>query len=54
VTIRLDKAIVGTSLPDGYTQVGNRVTGPKAASGAPEINIEVGLAIGSIVIQEID
>ncbi len=54
VTIRLDKAIVGSSLPDGYTRVGNRVTGPQAASGAPEINLEVGLAIGSIVIQEID
>lgn len=54
VTIRLDKALVGTSLPAGYSQVGNRVTGPQVQSGAPEINVEVGLAIGSIVIQEVD
>ena len=54
VMIMTDKAIVGTSLPAGYTHVGDIIKSPAAKKGADQINLNVDLAIGSIEIQEIN
>jgi hypothetical protein len=54
VEIKTSKALVGTSLPDGYIQENGIIRSPAAKAGAHKITLNVDLAIGSIVVQEID
>lgn len=53
VVITTDKAIVGSSIPDGYTRDHDIIHSPEAKAGADKITIQVDLAIGSIDIEEI-
>ena len=52
VVIKTDNAIVSSSLPAGYTRGEGVIRSPEADSGANEINLDVELAIGSLIIQE--
>lgn len=54
VVIKTDKAIVGSSIPDGYVRDHDTIRSPEAKPGADKITIQVDLAIGSIAIEEID
>ncbi len=54
VLIKTDKAIVGSTIPDGYVRDEDIIRSPDAKVGADKITLNVELAIGSIVIQEID
>lgn len=54
VIIKTDRAIVGSSMPDGYIRDHDTILSPEAKAGADKINIQVDLAIGSIIIEEID
>ena len=54
VVITTDKAIVGSSIPDGYVRDGDTISSPDAKVGADKITIQVDLAIGSISIEEIE
>lgn len=54
VLIKTDKAIVGSTIPDGYIRDEDIIRSPDAKAGADKITLQVELAIGSIVIQEID
>ena len=54
VLIKTDNAIVGTTLPVGYTRSGDTIRSPKSDAGASKITLNLEVAIGSLVIQEID
>ncbi|MDP3682489.1 MAG: hypothetical protein Q8S01_01020, partial [Ignavibacteria bacterium] len=54
VLIKMDKAVVGSSIPDGYTRNNGTIRSPEAKAGTNKITIQVELAVGSISIQEIE
>jgi len=52
VLIKVDNGIVNTVMPAGYTRTEGTIRSPEAKPGADKINLNVDLAIGSLVIQE--
>lgn len=54
VTITMDKAVVGVDIPDGYLRDDDTVRSPNAKAGANQITLNIELAVGSIVIEEMD
>jgi hypothetical protein len=54
VMIKTDKAVVGSSIPNGYVRDHDVIRSPEAKAGADKITIQVDLAVGSIVIEEIE
>jgi len=52
VVIKTDNAIVNTDMPSGYTRSGDTIRSPKADPDANQIDLNVDLAIGSLIIQE--
>jgi hypothetical protein len=54
VMIKTDKAVVGSDIPDGYVRDHNIIRSPAAKAGANKINLNIDLAVGSIVVEEID
>ena len=54
VSIETDNALVGITLPDDYLRNGDQISSSVTGSNAANIRIETDLAIGSLVIEEID
>jgi len=54
VTIRLDNALVNTSLPPGWQRTDDLVTNPHAPTGAGKVEIRIGVAVGAVGIHEIE
>ncbi len=53
VLINMDKALVGTSIPAGYVRDHDVIRSIESAPGASQITLNVELAIGGLVIEEI-
>jgi hypothetical protein len=53
VVIKMDKAVVGSSMPNGYLRDHDTIRSPEAKAGADKITIQADLAVGSIDIEEI-
>ena len=54
VRIKTDTAIVGTTFPEGFMKNGDIIRSTGVGANPSKINIEVDLAIGSVVIQEVE
>ena len=54
VLIKMDKALVGTSIPSGYERDHDVIRSIESIPGASDITLDVELAIGGLVIEEIN
>lgn len=54
VTIRLDNALVNTTLPAGWVRDGEVVSNPNVSPGAGEVEVRIGMAVGVVTINAID
>ncbi len=52
VAIKTDKAIVGSTIPEGYTRQHDYIYSPNVEAGADQITLNVDLAVGGLVIEE--
>ncbi|MEL7590753.1 MAG: DUF5668 domain-containing protein [Anaerolineaceae bacterium] len=54
VTIHLDNALVNTRLPAGWQREGSVVTSPDISAGGSEVDIRIGVAVGTVSINLVD
>jgi hypothetical protein len=54
VRVEADAAIVARTIPSNYTRVNNRYTSPGYGDAEKQVDIHLGLGIGSITVQEGD